>query len=124
MDELLRAMQEVSVQVLPILGVIVLFFLVLVLRRIYKLLGDVGLSVIKLNTTIDKINGGLDELKAPLSTLSRLSHSVDVIHSATESALKSAIGIVIENFDWIKDSVSQFVSKSTTKNQVKGENHE
>ena len=85
MDELLRALQEVSVQLLPFLGVVVLIFLILILRRVYLLLADVGHTVIKVNTAMDKVNSSLDEFKAPLSTLSRLSNSIDLVHTATRN---------------------------------------
>lgn len=122
MDELLRALQEVSVQLLPFLGVVVLIFLIMILRRVYLLLADVGLTVIKVNTAMDKVNSSLDEFKAPLSTLSRLSHSIDLVQTATESAVKGAIRVVSENFEWIKDTALSAVNKvKTKKTQEKGE---
>lgn len=122
MDELLRALQGVSVQLLPFLGVVVLIFLIMILRRVYLLLADVGQTVGKVNTAMDKVNSSLDEFKAPLSTLSRLSHSIDLVHTATESAVKGAVRVVSENFEWIKDTALSAVNKvKTKKNQQKGE---
>lgn len=122
MDELLRALQEVSVQLLPFLGVVVLIFLILILRRVYLLLADVGHTVLKVNTAMDKVNSSLDEFKAPLSTLSRLSNSIDLVHTATESAVKGAVRIVSENYEWIKDTALSAVNKVKTKRtQQKGE---
>ena len=122
MDELLRALQEVSVQLLPFLGVVVLIFLILILRRVYLLLADVGHTVITVNTAMDKVNSSLDEFKAPLSTLSRLSNSIDLVHTATESAVKGAIRVVSENFEWIKDTALSAVNKvKTKKTHEKGE---
>ncbi len=122
MDELLRALQGVSVQLLPFLGVVVLIFLIMILRRVYLLLADVGQTVGKVNTAMDKVNSSLDEFKAPLSTLSRLSHSIDLVHTATESAVKGAVRVVSENFEWIKDTALSAVNKvKTRKTQQKGE---
>ncbi len=122
MDELLRALQGVSVQLLPFLGVVVLIFLIMILRRVYLLLADVGQTVGKVNTAMDKVNSSLDEFKAPLSTLSRLSHSIDLVHTATESAVKGAVRVVSENFEWIKDTALSAVNKvKTKKTQQKGE---
>jgi hypothetical protein len=111
MDALMSALQEVSVQLLPFLGVVVLIFLILILRRVYLLLADVGITVLKVNTAMDKVNSSLDEVKAPLSTLSRLSHSIDLVHTATESAVKGAVRVVSENFEWIKDTAVAAVNK-------------
>jgi len=122
MDELLRALQGVSVQLLPFLGVVVLIFLILILRRVYSLLADLGITVVKVNTAMDKVNSSLDEFKTPLSTLSRLSHSIDLVHTATESAVKGAVRVVSENFEWIKDTALSAVNKAKTKKtQPKGE---
>ncbi len=111
MDELLVALQNVSEQLLPFLGVIVLIFLVLVLKKVLHILTDAQVTVSKVNTAMDKVNNSLDELKAPLSTLTRVSHSIDLVQTATESAVKSAVRIVADNFEWIKDSATSVVSK-------------
>jgi hypothetical protein len=125
MDELLRALQGVSVQLLPFLGVVVLIFLILILRRVYMLLADIGITVLKVNTAMDKVNTSLDEFKAPLSTLSRLSHSIDLVHTATESAVKGAVRVVSENYEWIKDTAVSAVNKVKTKRtQPKGESED
>lgn len=122
MNELIGALQEVSVQLLPFLGVVVLIFLILILRRVYLLLADVGITVLKVNTAMDKVNSSLDEFKAPLSTISRLSHSIDLVHTATESAVKGAVRVVSENYEWIKDTAVSAVNKAKTKKtQQKGE---
>ncbi|PKM88879.1 MAG: hypothetical protein CVU85_03435 [Firmicutes bacterium HGW-Firmicutes-10] len=125
MDELLRALQGVSVQLLPFLGVVVLIFLILILRRVYLLLADIGITVVKVNSAMDKVNSSLDEFKMPLSTLSRLSHSIDLVHTATESAIKGAVRVVSENYEWIKDTALSAVNKvKTKKTQPKGENED
>lgn len=121
MDALLSALQEVSVQLLPFLGVVVLIFLIMILRRIYLLLADVGVTVSKVNTAMDKVNSSLDEVKAPLSTLNRLSHSIDLVHTATESAVKGAIRVVSENYEWIKDAAVSAISKVKHKDAKKGD---
>ena len=125
MDELLRALQGVSVQLLPFLGVVVLIFLILILRRVYLLLADIGITVVKVNSAMDKVNSSLDEFKMLLSTLSRLSHSIDLVHTATESAIKGAVRVVSENYEWIKDTALSAVNKvKTKKTQPKGENED
>lgn len=122
MNELIGALQEVSVQLLPFLGVVVLIFLILILRRVYLLLADVGITVLKVNSVMDKVNSSLEEFKAPLSTISRLSHSIDLVHTATESAVKGAVRVVSENYEWIKDTAVSAVNKvKTKKTPQKGE---
>lgn len=117
MDELILKLSELSALLLPILGVVVLVFLILLLRQTLNIFKQVSGTVTKVDSTIQTVENSLIELKGPLHTLNRISGSVDLVQDATENAIKSLIVAVSSNFDLIKDWITAFLDKKKTKNQ-------
>jgi predicted PurR-regulated permease PerM len=117
MDELILKLSELSALLLPILGVVVLVFLILLLRQTLNILKQVSGTVTKVDSTIQTVENSLIELKGPLHTLNRISGSVDLVQDATENAIKTLIVAVSSNFDLIKDWITAFLDKKKTKNQ-------
>lgn len=117
MDELILKLSELSALLLPILGVVVLVFLILLLRQTLNILKQVSGTVTKVDSTIQTVENSLLELKGPLHTLNRISGSVDLVQDATENAIKTLIVAVSSNFDLIKDWITAFLDKKKTKNQ-------
>lgn len=117
MDELILKLSELSALLLPILGVVVLVFLILLLRQTLNILKQVSGTVTKVDSTIQTVENSLLELKGPLHTLNRISGSVDLVQDATENAIKTLIVAVTSNFDLIKDWITAFLDKKKTKNQ-------
>lgn len=117
MDELILKLSELSALLLPILGVVVLIFLILLLRQTLNILKQVSGTVTKVDSTIQTVENSLLELKGPLHTLNRISGSVDLVQDATENAIKTLIVAVSSNFDLIKDWITAFLDKKKTKNQ-------
>ncbi|MHC1736061.1 MAG: hypothetical protein AB9921_10380 [Erysipelotrichaceae bacterium] len=117
MDELILKLSELSALLLPILGVVVLIFLILLLRQTLNILKQVSGTVTKVDSTIQTVENSLIELKGPLHTLNRISGSVDLVQDATENAIKTLIVAVTSNFDLIKDWITAFLDKKKTKNQ-------
>ncbi len=117
MDELILKLSELSALLLPILGVVVLIFLILLLRQTLNILKQVSGTVTKVDSTIQTVENSLLELKGPLHTLNRISGSVDLVQDATENAIKTLIVAVTSNFDLIKDWITAFLDKKKTKNQ-------
>ncbi|HAM63625.1 MAG: hypothetical protein A2Y20_00470 [Firmicutes bacterium GWF2_51_9] len=117
MDELILKLSELSALLLPILGVVVLIFLILLLRQTLNILKQVSGTVTKVDSTIQTVENSLIELKGPLHTLNRISGSVDLVQDATENAIKTLIVAVSSNFDLIKDWITAFLDKKKTKNQ-------
>ncbi len=117
MDELLNQLSALSVQLLPILGVIVLIFLVLIFNFILKLLKQLSGTVIKVDSTIQTVEDRLNDLKGPLHTINRISGSVDLVQDATEKAVKTFVVTVASNFDVIKDWFTNLIDKRKNKKQ-------
>lgn len=117
MDELLNQLSALSVQLLPIIGVIVLIFLVLILNHVLKLLKQLSGTVIKVDSTIQTVEDRLNDLRGPLHTINRISGSVDLVQDATEKAVKNFIITVASNFDVIKEWVTSFIDKRKNKKQ-------
>jgi len=117
MDQLLNQLSALSVLLLPILGVVVLIFLVLILNNFLKMMKQLSGTVTKVDSTIQTVEDRLNDLKGPLHTINRISGSVDLVQDATENAVKTFIVAVSSNFDLIKDWVTTLLDKRKTKKQ-------
>ena len=68
MDALLNDLQLVCAKLLPILGVVVLLFLCMVLKRLITLLESINKTVIQLEPTMKLVDKSLEKAQAPLDT--------------------------------------------------------
>jgi len=111
MDQLLTLLGEISVQLLPILGVVVLIFIIVLLKKALDVMKQVSSTVVKVNSTIDAVDKGINELQGPLQTLNRISGTVGLVQDVTENAFKTAIVAFAGNYSVIKDYLSSFIEK-------------
>ena len=70
MDALLNALYAVCVQLLPIIGAVVLVFLCIFLRKLWKLIDHASDMVVRLNPTINLVDQSIEKVQAPLDTAS------------------------------------------------------
>ena len=112
MDEFLSILNEVAVVLLPILGAVVLFFLAVILYRILKLLKVLLGSVTTVNHTLTTVDEYVTQLEAPVKTVVKISKGVDVVQNTTEHAIKQVIQFVMENFEWMKETIVQKFKKT------------
>jgi predicted PurR-regulated permease PerM len=117
MDQLLNQLSALSVLLLPILGVVVLIFLILILNHFLKVIKQLSGTVTKVDSTIQTVEDRLNDLQGPLRTINRISGSVDLVQDATENAIKTFIIGVSSNFDVIKDWVTTIFDKRKNKKQ-------
>jgi predicted PurR-regulated permease PerM len=103
LNELLELTSAVAVKILPILGVIALIFLIIFLKRLAAVVVNADTVVSAMKETLDTTNRQLETLDKPLNTLNELSDTVDAVHEASKTAVKSAVVAIIENFSTIKD---------------------
>ena len=115
MDQLLNQLSAFSVQMLPILGVVVLIFIVLILNHLLKMIKQLSGTVTKVDSTLQTVEDRLNDLKGPLHTINRISGSVDLVQDATENAIKSFIVGVSSNYDLIKDWATSYFDKRKKK---------
>jgi len=111
MDELLTALANVSRQLLPVLGCLVLIFLAVMIRQIIKILKDLAVSLEKVNKTIDSVDESLKQLQVPINTIVTISHTVDLVHAYSTKVAKETFDLIISYIELIKDWLMQLMHK-------------
>lgn len=99
MDELLSALSDVSVKLLPVLGAAVLIVLIILLKRVLDLLK-------KVEKTLDTVDETLTKIQGPINTLVGVAKAIDTVSSASEHLLRTLVGTIASNFKvisaWLK----------------------
>lgn len=98
-DVFFSTIAKVAGWCLPVLGIVVLVYVILVLK---ELLQTVKNATKMLETSEQQIR----KLDAPLSTAESISHTVDEVHETTKKAVKTAAGAIAKNVDQIKNWVN------------------
>jgi uncharacterized membrane protein YhiD involved in acid resistance len=111
MDALISALQALSVQLLPILGVVVLILLIIFLWRLAKLLKSLDVTIEKTHLTVDLANQSIDKMQNPLDTVVKVSGSIDKAYDAGAKAISQAKEYVANNADILKEKVSSLRNK-------------
>lgn len=110
MDELLAALSDVSVKLLPILGAAVLVVLIIVLKKVLDLLK-------KVEKTVDTVDETLKKIEAPINTLVGVAKAIDTLSSASEHLVRTLITTVAGNFKvittWLKSVFNKSESSDT-----------
>lgn len=78
MEQLLSLISDLSLLMLPILGVLVLIFLIVVLVKTRSVVNQYIVTFRKLDNAIETVNEELDEVKISLQTLRNISLKVDL----------------------------------------------
>ena len=115
MDAFILAAKDLSYELLPILGVIVLVMLIVLLSRLIKLVTKISDTLLKTHTTIDLIDTSIEKVQAPLDTAIRLSGIVDDVHEAGIEMVKNTKVYLDKNKEEIKDKVSALMTVSKDK---------
>lgn len=103
LDQLLDLLSKVSIKLLPVLGALLLFYLIVLIKRVIETMKKVDKSMESLQDTIEITNRQLNALDAPLNTINNLSETIDNVHETTKHYARSAMVAVIDNFGNIKD---------------------
>jgi uncharacterized protein YoxC len=96
LDELMQALSQLASYLLPVCGVIVLIYIVLLLKTLIETLKDLSLTLL---TAQDE----LKKLDAPLQTIEDISHSVDHVHAAAKTMAADTAAAAVQGFDTVKD---------------------
>lgn len=111
MDEFLYSAYKVSVQLLPVLGVVALIFILVLLKKCIHFFTELENRLGKVDKTIDLVDQSLDKIQAPLQTAVNISKSVDQVHDLTATVVKSACGFVVSNMEpfgeWVNNKFSK-----------------
>lgn len=111
LDQLLELTSMVAYKSLPILGAILLVFLIIFLRRLIQLLISAKQAADTANETLTITNRQLSALDKPLNTLNELSETVDNVHEMSKNVVRSTLVTLIENFGAIKNWILRNVNK-------------
>ena len=98
-EEVLSAIAQIAKYILPVLGVIVLIYLALFLKKLIETLKEVDRTLIIVEQQVRK----LDE---PLATVQGISTSVDEVHQKTREVVISASQKANDNIAKAKDWVA------------------
>ena len=105
LDQLLELTSAVASKCLPILGAVLLVFLILFFRRLIQLLAAAKQAADTADETLKITNRQLNALDKPLNTLNELSDTVDNVHEMSKNVVRSTLVAIIENFSSIKNWV-------------------
>jgi len=116
MDALLELLSSVSKVLIPILSVIVLFFVIYFLIVLIKLLKKLNQTFESVDRSLNILEIYLEQMKAPVKTITNISKGVDQVGAFSESFVKGLIEILISNMSVLKDAVSSFFHKGEKDN--------
>lgn len=118
LETLLVSLNEVCILLLPILGAIVLGYLILILHK-------VSLALTKAETVLTNVDGKINQLEAPLHTMTTLAHTVDDVHAASVRGVNKAISFLVKHMStitaWLKDLLEEYNLSNPTQDESKGE---
>ncbi len=126
LDQLLNLTSVVAGKALPILGAVAIVFLIIFLRKLIRLMITTNDTISSLKITLDSASKQIDALDKPLQTLNDLSETVDHVHDASKSIMKSVLSALVENVS----SVIKLAIRKTEEEPViqeetsRGEEHE
>ncbi|MCI9293262.1 MAG: histidine kinase [Erysipelotrichaceae bacterium] len=126
LDQLLNLTSVVAGKALPILGAVAIVFLIIFLRKLIRLMITTNDTISSLKITLDSASKQIDALDKPMQTLNDLSETVDHVHDASKSIMKSVLSALVENVS----SVIKLAIRKTEEEPViqeetsRGEEHE
>jgi len=118
MDEFLIILSDYCLLFLPILGCIILVFIVLMVRKAIKFIDELNLTLNKVNKSIDTLDKSLEQLQVPLNTVVTISHTIDTIHAYGSKAISELIDFIVENIILIKEWLDRVLNKKKDQNEV------
>ncbi len=123
-DELLIALYNVCVKLLPIVGVFVLIFLLVLIGKLMTFMNKLNMGMDSVNRTLIELDRDVQQFRDPLNTMVKISHTVDEVHDASKEAAKNAIAAGKQHADAIKTQVSSFFKKDESENVKENESKE
>lgn len=119
MDQFINAAGNLSNELLPTLGLIVLVLLIVLLFKLIKLVTTVIETVSRTHATIDLVDKSIEKAQVPLDTAVKLSGTVDKVHDAGVKLVSDSAEYLNKNKEEIKNKVDQAINKVKPEKQVK-----
>jgi uncharacterized protein YoxC len=111
MDALLLALQNVSEQLLPILGAVALIFVCILLKKLWQFIEQLTATVKELDPTIKLADQSLEKVQAPLDTAVKYSHTLDKVHDKTGEILTKVTDFASDNVENLKNQFNDKLNK-------------
>ncbi|MFV0382215.1 MAG: histidine kinase [Breznakia sp.] len=99
-DQLIELLSKVSLKVLPILGLVLLIYVIIFFKALIEALKN-------LTKTLETTEEQVRKLDKPLATVEDLSQTVDQVHVASKGAIFKGIQIAKDSLDVVKEKVSK-----------------
>lgn len=119
MDELLLQLREVSLILLPTVGLICVILLAYFLYHLGKTAKHLKQTLNQVDAILDSSKEKIDQLQEPLDTLKSVSNTVDVVNDSAFGMISSAISITNKYSDsivaWSKDMLEKKQAKKDHK---------
>ena len=111
LEEFFNTLSFICMKVLPLLGVILAIYLILMIRNLIVCLKSAS-------KTLDEANNQLRKLDVPLNTVSEISKSVDHVHDLTKESLKSISVSLFQSLSALKEWLIKFTHKEEQEMQT------
>lgn len=102
-DQFIEFFSELCSKLLPIIGVIVLIYVILLLRKFTQFFVSMQKTMITVDSTVSVVEEQIRKLDAPLNTVTEFSQTLDNLHEMSQNAVKSALLALISNLNVIRD---------------------
>ena len=102
-DQFIEFFSKLCSKLLPIIGVIVLIYVILLLRKIIQFFVSMQKTMITVDSTVSVVEEQIRKLDAPLNTVTEFSQTLDNLHEMSQNAVKSALLALISNLNVIRD---------------------
>lgn len=113
MDAFFNRLSEISVIFLPILGAVVLVFLLFLFYRLYLMMKKLDLLLDHVDRTMNLVDQELNELKTSIEVLSGVAKGVMYVQNFTKHSLMTAVVFLAEHFEGIKQWIKEIFDKET-----------
>ena len=102
MDAFFLALREISVLVLPLLGALVLIFLLVLFYRLYLMMKKVDLLLDRVDKTMNIVERELSDLHVSIGVLTSLANGSITVQNFTKHAFTTLAMYLVEHFETIK----------------------
>lgn len=102
-DQFIEFFSELCSKLLPIVGVIVLIYIILLLRKIIQFFVSLQKTMVTVDSTVSVVEEQIRKLDAPLNTVTEFSETLDNLHEMSQNAVKSTLLALISNLNVIRD---------------------
>jgi len=117
--DFLYELEQICLQLLPILGVVALVILIVVLSRLATVLKTTDRTIDEVRPSIKLVELTLDKAQAPVDTVVKVSKTIDKAHDSTVKVVDDAKEYVSKNATKIKQKVNELVTSTSDKDEYK-----